>query len=408
MSDRSFFKFVIPILILAAGVGVARVLFLSKKSPPKKPPEALVTSVEFVEVAAGAPAARVEATGTVEGDRQVSLSALVSGEVVSTSDDLVPGGRFRQGQTILRVDPRDYELAVSQESSRVQQAQLEVTLERQRGETAEREWALLGGGRDASEAPLALRGPQLQTAERALEAARSGLQRAELNLERATLRAPFNAMVLMESAERGQVLSPGAPVVTLVGTDRFRVKVSVPVEQLAHVAIPGINGDDGSVARVVQDLGGGEIIEREGRISRLAGQLDPQTRTAELYITIDDPLAGDGLPLLPGAFVRVDIEGLPVDGAIAVPRDALVDGGTLWLVGDGDVLVRREVRVGWQDGASVLVTEGLDSGERVVVTPLSLPVEGAPVRPRLEGTEPAPEPPTAAKAAADPGADSEG
>lgn len=380
MKSSSVLKFVAPLLILALGAGGAKALMSRKTSVEKKPPAALIAAVEYTTVASGAPTARVQATGIVEGDRQVSLSSLVSGEVVSTADNLVPGGRFRAGATLLRVDPRDYELAVAQERSRVQQAELELTLEEQRGSTALREWDLLGGGKDASEAPLALRGPQLETVRRSREAANSGLQRAQLNLERTTLKAPFNAMVLMENVEVGQLLNPGASIVTLVGTDRFRVKVSVPVEQLAHIAIPGIDGKVGSQARLIQDLGGSHI-ERAGRVMQLAGQLDPQTRTADLYIAIDKPLEGEGLPMLPGAFVTVEIDGKPVEGAVAVPREALVDGSAVWTLSADDRLARRSVVVGWQDDQTAFVLDGLEDGARVVVTPPSLPIEGAVVRP---------------------------
>jgi RND family efflux transporter MFP subunit len=379
MTAPRIVKFVLPVMVLIVGIGSASFLVGQKKRPGKKPPEARVATVEYIEVASGSPRAHIEATGTVEGDRQVSLSALVMGEVVYVADQLDPGGRFAKGSTLLRVDPRDYELVVVQEASRVQKAELELALEKQRGVTAAREWALLGEGRDTSEAPLALRGPHLATAEQALRAARSAYQRAELNLERTTLKAPFNAMVLQENAEVGQVLSPGAPIMTLVGTDRFRVRVAIPVEQLIHVAIPGINGDDGSTATVVQELGGGQRIERMATVMQLAGQLDPQTRTAVLYLTIEDPLVGEGLPLLPRAFVKVSIEGLPVNGAVAVPRDALVDGGVLWTVTAENTLKRNEVTVGWRDAETAFVIDGLMDGARVVTTPMSLPIEGAPV-----------------------------
>ncbi len=384
MNASSVLKFVAPLLILALGAGGAKALMSRKTTVETKPPAALVSAVEYTTVSSGAPTARVQATGIVEGDRQVSLSSLVSGEVVSTSDDLIPGGRFRKGATLLRVDPRDYELAVAQERSRLQQADLELTLEEQRGSTALREWELLGGGKDASEAPLALRGPQLETVKRSREAANSGLERAKLNLERTTLRAPFNSMVLMENVEVGQLLNPGASIVTLVGTDRFRVKVSVPVEQLAHIAIPGIDGTVGSDALLIQDLGGSQI-DRPGRVMQLAGQLDPQTRTADVYIAIEKPLTGDGLPMLPGAFVTVQIEGKPVDGAVAVPREALVDGSAVWTLTPDDRLARTEVTVGWTDESTVFVLDGLADGTRVIVTPPSLPIEGAPVRPKAIG-----------------------
>ncbi len=327
MNAAKILKSVLPFVLLALGGLGAKALMARKTTASKKPPEALVATVEYATVTAGSPHARIRATGTVEGDKQVSLSALVSGEVVFVSDKLVPGGRFARGNTLLKVDPRDYELAVAQERSRVQQAELEVTLEAERGATAKREWALLGGGKDESEAPLALRGPQLANTQRALEAARSGLERAQLNLERATLTAPFNAMVLSETVEVGQVLNPGAPIVTLVGTDRFRVKLSVPVEELAHIAIPGINGAAGSSAFVVQDLGAGQRIERTGRV--------------------------------------------------------------VWTVTADDKLARRAVEVAWQDGATAYVVSGLQSGERIVTTPLSLPIEGAAVKSRPAPAAPA-------------------
>ncbi|MBJ94568.1 MAG: hypothetical protein CMP23_08840 [Rickettsiales bacterium] len=384
MTPPKFVKFILPLVILVIGLGGARLLLSQKQPTEKKTPDAKVATVEFVAAVAGSPQARIEATGTVEGARQVSLSALMSGEVVYVAEQLDPGGRFSKGETLLKVDPRDYEAAAAQEAARLRQAELELELEKQRGAIAARDWALLGDGRDEADAPLALRGPHLATSEQALEAARSAHQRARLNLGRTALRAPFNALVLQESAELGQLLSPGAPVVTLVGTDRFRVRVSIPVEQLVHVAIPGVNSEFGSAAVIRQELGGGQHIERQATVSKLAGQLDPQTRTAELYLSIEDPLAGEGLPLLPQAFVKVSIEGLPVEGAIAVPRKALVDGGVLWTAASDDTLQRNEVTVAWQDAETAFVIEGLESGARVITTPMSLPIEGAPVAARAE------------------------
>ncbi|MCO4771479.1 MAG: efflux RND transporter periplasmic adaptor subunit [Deltaproteobacteria bacterium] len=381
MKPSTIAKAVLPLIFLALGIGVLRGLIASKTKAEKAPPEARISAVEFVEVHAGAPVARIDSTGIVEGDKQVALSALVSGEVVWVAKDLDPGARFRAGASLLRVDPRDYEIAVAQEGSRVQQSQLELELETQRQQTAAREWELLGGGKDPSSSPLALRKPQFEVAQRQVESAQSGLKRAELNLERTTLKAPFNAMVLSETVEKGQLLSPGAQVVTLVGTDRFRVKVSIPVDKLGSLAIPGVNGSAGSTADVVQDIGGGSTITRKGRITGLAGQLDPQTRTADLYIAVDKPLEGEGLPMLPGAFVTVSIEGLPVDGAIAIPRDALVGGDNVWTVTSDSTLQSRAVTIAWRDGNEAFVTSGLESGARVVVTPPSLPVEGAKVRP---------------------------
>jgi RND family efflux transporter MFP subunit len=388
MKPSSIAKVVLPFLLLVAGIGMARGMIASKKKAEKAAPESRISAVEYVTVEAGSPIARVESTGIIEGDRQVALSALVSGEVVWVAEGLDPGGRFASGAALLKVDPRDYEVAVSQERSRVRQAEVEFELETQRQATAAREWELLGGGKDGADSPLALRKPQFDLAERNLESAKASLQRAQLNLERTRLVAPFNAMVLQENAEKGQLLAPGASVVTLVGTDRFRVRVSVPVDKLSSIAIPGVTGKVGSAARVRQDLGSGDPIERDGRVIGLAGQLDPQTRTAELYVGIDDPLDAGGLPMLPGAFVTVSIDGLPIEGAIAVPRDAITGGDSVWTLTADDTLARAQVTIAWRGEEEAYVTEGLTDGARVVTTPPSLPIEGAKVRPMLRGAGP--------------------
>jgi len=67
-----------------------------------------------------------------------------------------------------------------------------------------------------------------------------------------------------------------------------------------------------------------------------------------------------------------------------VPRGAVVDGGVLWTVSLEETLERRDVTVGWRDGSTAFVIGGLEGGARVVTTPLSLPIEGAPVRARAQ------------------------
>jgi RND family efflux transporter MFP subunit len=383
MKSPRLAKILVPILLIIVGIVGLRLLVSQKKSTEKKAPEAVRTVVGFVEAQAGTPNAKIRGTGTVEGEQQVALSTLVSGEVTYVSNELLPGGRFRKGKTLLKIDTSDYEVAVAQERARVQQAELEFAIEQKRAETAQREWELLGEGQDAVAAPLALRQPHLATAEQVLEAARAGHKRAKLNLARTRLKAPFNALVISESADLGQVLAPGAAVATLVGTDSFLVRVAVPVEQLLHIAIPGVNGKKGSSARVIQDLGDNQQIIRTAKVHKLGGQIDPQSRTASLFLRIEDPFSVEGLPLLPQAFVRVEIEGLPMEGALAVPRVALSEGNFVWTVSPEETLQRNEVTIGWRDGETAFVTSGLSDGARVIVTPLSLPIEGAQVQPSL-------------------------
>ena len=75
---------------------------------------------------------------------EVMLQPEVGGRVTWQSKELVPGGRFGEDQAILKVDDRDYKLAVESARSQVRRARLDYTLERRRGEVAKREWNSFG------------------------------------------------------------------------------------------------------------------------------------------------------------------------------------------------------------------------------------------------------------------------
>ena len=155
--------------------------------------------VEVIEVQPRTHAVTVTANGTVMPARQITLNPEVSGRVAWISDKLLPGGRIQAGEQIARIDARDYQLAVNQQFAQVDRAQTELELERSRKQIAEREWEMLGGSKPTEGESLALRDPQLRTAEAALKSARSGLDRAKLAVAKTVLRAPFNVMVQSKS-----------------------------------------------------------------------------------------------------------------------------------------------------------------------------------------------------------------
>jgi RND family efflux transporter MFP subunit len=374
-------KILVPVVILLVALLAAVFLVRTRPRAQRTSHAAPIPVVEVMAARAERVIPRILTTGQVQPAQRVVLTAEVSGRIVEHPALLRPGSKFKKGEVLARIDPRDFRLAVEQEKSRVQQAQVELELEKGRQQVAQREWELLREGRSAVQSPLALRQPQLQSATQAVEAARSGLSRAQLNLERTTLRAPFNVAVIEESIEVGRVVSPGAALVTLIGTDAVWVAASLPLEDLRWVQLPARGGGGGSKVWVTQRLGPGAVIEREGRVIELGGELDPATRRATVLVEVADPFGEQGaLPLLPGAHVEVTFEGREVDGVVRVPRAALVGGDRVWTV-DGDGLLRqRRVDIGWGSQDQVYVQDGLPQGTRVVVSPLSISIEGSPVR----------------------------
>ena len=96
----------------------------SHSSPPRQ-----ARLVETQPLVIGSARTRIDAMGTVVPAESVTLQPQVGGEIVFVSDDLEPGGLFSTGDELLRIDPRDYELAVLQRESEVAQAQSTLRLE---------------------------------------------------------------------------------------------------------------------------------------------------------------------------------------------------------------------------------------------------------------------------------------
>jgi RND family efflux transporter MFP subunit len=381
---------VTPLVILALGVLVVMLLVRTKPQPLREPREETGVLVEIEVAEARAHQVEVRASGTVTPARQVALTPEIAGRVVWVSDALVPGGRLEAGELMVRLDARDHELAVRQQLAEVDRARMELEIERGRGAVAEREWQLFADDGDGeAEGALALRQPQLRTAEAAVAAAESGLERARLNVQRTRLHAPLNALVMDRSVDIGQYVGPTAPVATLVGTDEFWVRVSIPAAQLDWIDVPGVGGvaeGEGARARVIERVGSAARI-REGRVIKLLGDVDPAGRMARVLVALEDPLGlrevGETVrPLLAGSYVEVEILAKQVASAVSLPRIALRDGDQVFVMDASERLEIRDATVAWRDRDTVLVVGGVRDGDRVVVSPVPAPSAGMKLRQR--------------------------
>lgn len=378
-------KILISLLLLIGGAGIVTVLVKTREVVEPQPAAILPSLVEVVTAPLASEAITIEALGTVIPAREVALQPEVSGRLVMTSPQLLPGGRVREGEVLARIDRRNYDLAVAERAARVAEAELQLALEKGRAEIAEREWALINAGVVGPKPPsaLTLRRPQMLAAQAGLEAAKGALERARLDAERTIIRAPFDALITEEDAELGQIVQPQSRLATLVGTRRFYVRVSLPLSRLARVRPPDRSGAGGAEARVFLDVGDDEPRVFPGRVARFLGDLDAVGRLARVLIAVDEPLGDGGAgarSLLIGAFVRVAIEGPTLAEAVALPRRALRGKDQVWVMGEDEALAIRRVKVLFGARDQVLVEGALAPGERVIVSRLSAPIAGMKLR----------------------------
>jgi len=382
-------KIVLPLLIIVCAAAVSATLVVLKKSPPKRAADQRGALVETLEVVREDYPVRLLAAGTVAARRQISLEAQVSGRVVALGEHFASGAFFRKGALLLQIEPTDYRLAVEQASAPLARAEVELATTESQAAIAREERQRLNLQEGAEPNPLVLYEPQLKNARANVASARASLEQSRLNLERTTLRAPFDVRVRSEQVDMGQFVRSGSSLATLTASREAEVIVSIPLDDLVWLRIPGPNlAGPGSPAHVSLQHAGGAVAWT-GEIERALGEVDPRGRMLQVAVRVDDPYRltqRDARPpyLEVGMFVEVNFEGPRLEQVVVLPRRALRDNQSVWLADGDDTLRMRNVEVLRLEKEQVVIGQGLENGERVVLTTLTGAADGMQLRTRSQ------------------------
>ncbi|HSR53092.1 MAG TPA: efflux RND transporter periplasmic adaptor subunit [Acidobacteriota bacterium] len=390
---RTVLKITLPLLVLAAAAGGAYLLIESRPQVETRPPEVIPPLVRTLTVQPESIQFRIPSQGTVAPRTQSDLVPEISGRVVEVSANLANGAFFEENEVLLRLDPRDYELAMVRTQAEVARAESRLELERAQAEVARKEWEKLGGGEPPS--PLVVREPQLAEAQANLAAAQANLSQAQRDLERTVIRAPYAGRVRSESVDQGQYVTRGSPIARIYSVDFVEIRLPVPDEQLAFMSVPIDYREDPSRRpgpRVIlrADFAGRQV-EWRGRIVRTEGEIDPKTRMVHLVARVDDPYGRKvpgRPPLSVGMFVEAEILGRWASDVFVLPRAALRGQDEVLVVSPEDELFFRRVGIERAEGDTVVVRSGLEAGERICLSPLDSPTDGMKVRTRDDSGRP--------------------
>jgi multidrug efflux pump subunit AcrA (membrane-fusion protein) len=364
-SKKWILKMVLPAIIIFVGIAAASYL---KNTGPKTKRQYPVKLAPIVQIKQLLPANHIvilNAMGTVVPAKEIDLESQVTGEVIDISPEFIEGGLLIQKEKALA------------------DANYSLKLELGRQEVAKREWELLNGDKDAKdrEAALALRKPHLEKAKAEFNAAKAELKKAYLDLSRTRIKAPFNAMVKSRLVNLGSQVTPQERLAELVGTDSYWIQTSVPVDRLSWIQIPQSKGDPSTRARIIY----AQDYERTGTVIRLMGDLSPEGRMARVLIEVEDPLGlkkskNDKPPLLIGDYVRVEIEGKKLENVYQIPRKAFRDNAYIWIASEHSTLKILEVDPVWRDAGVVLIDNGMQPGDLLIISDLPAPIDGMPIQ----------------------------
>ena len=373
---NNYIKKFSPIIILLVSVAVFILLIKLKPEAEFQKPKIVPQMVETIIVFPSEVRAKISSQGTIRPEHEISVTSEVSGKVIWVSENFLDGAGFSLGDTLMKIEKRDYELALISTESSLFQARLALQREEAEAKLANLEWERVGKG-DASS--LTLREPQLAQARAVLAAAEAAYEQSKRNLERTVIIASFKGRVRKKMVDLGTNLVPGARVADIYATASFEVRLPIADKDIPFLGIPL----DGRMLKKNQRPRvklfasyGTETFQAEGFILRSESEIDLKTRMISVIATI--PIEDSQIALKVGMFVNAEIEGLSYPGVTIVPRNA-VKNDMIWVVQE-QKLRRKSVEVLRLENDFAFISDGLTKNDRVLITRLSSYVDGMPVR----------------------------
>jgi RND family efflux transporter MFP subunit len=383
---KKFIRTLAPVFVLVAGFLIMQGLVAAKPEPEKNDEEIRKLSLYVDSVRSESVRVGVRTQGEVRPKMEIDLIPQVSGRIVAISEQFSDGAEVMPNTLLAKIDDADYQVAVVRAEARVAEAQTALERELATAEIKQEEWRD-NPRKDQEATDFALNLTQVSQARAQLRAARADLDKARLDLARTEIRVPFHGRVRERNVGIGQFVTAGMPMGRVFSIDTVEVRLPFTDTQLVELNLPlGFTADDMATAPTVQfsaNLGSREY-NWTGQIVRIDASIDEDTRLIYATAEVQSPYgmaASEGMPMAVGLFVNADIEGVAEQVAYVMPRLALRNKDTVYVINEDNELEIRTVDVLSTSEQRVLVTGGVAEGDRVVTSPVPNAVDGMAVEP---------------------------
>ena len=352
-------------LLMAAAIGVLAAPARAQQAPP-------AVAVGVVAAEKRAINQTADFVGRVVAVERVEITARIEGyleEVLFQEGEIV-----KAGTPLYTIEKGQYEAAVQQARGELERSKASLTLAQAQRERAV-ELSRTGAGtvvaRDQAVAVEAQSKGAMMTNEAAL-------MTAEINLGYTNIVAPITGRIGRTSVTKGNVVGPNSGVLTeIVSQDPMHVEFPVSQRDFLQMQERGNLAGIASI-KVRLRFSNGRMYDKAGAINFVNVKVDRATDTILVRGEIPNP---DGV-LTDGQFVQVVLEsGTPTE-RVLIPQSALItdqQGVYVFVAQDGKAAVKR-VRPGGVNGALVIIEEGVEAGDQVIVQGLQTIRAGSPVK----------------------------
>ena len=371
----------LPILIIIFGFFISFIISSLEPQPNKGIEIPKPTAVFYEMPIKKDVTLKVNTNGEVRSVTEINVIPQVSGRITEVADEFIDGGNIKKDQPLIWIDNRDYKLAVISADSRVAQAKKLLEREIAESELAKKDWEELGEG-EAS--PLTLRIPQLEEARAILNAAKADLEKAKLNLERTVISLPFDGLIKRKNAGIGQYVNAGSILGSAFSTDKVLIALPLTDTELSYLGLPlGYEAESffKGPKVVFKSFVSRKNIEWVGRITRISGSIDSQTRLVYAYAEVLNPYDAEP-PLAIGTYVDAEIDGNFITDGYLVPISAIKNENKIYIIDQDNKLRIKEIEISGTEGENVIV-KGINDEDMVIVSTLNSGTEGMELTPML-------------------------
>jgi RND family efflux transporter MFP subunit len=298
-------------------------------------------------------------TGIVEARVQSDLGFRVAGKILERSVDV--GQRVQKGQPLMRLDPEDLRLSAAAQLANVEAARAKYT----QAKADETRSGLLVKSGVISHREYDQDRAALDSAKAQLEAAEAQARVSNNSSEYAVLLADADGVIVRTLSEPGQVVASGQTVIQLAHDGPREALINLP---------EGVRPDLGAIASARLY---GQDQMYQARMRQLSDAADPASRTFEARYVLEGEAASAPL----GSTVTITLVTKQASGnqSVLVPVGAVYDRGSgpgVWVVDDKSEVKFRLVQIALIGQEEVVVSHGVQAGEKVVALGAHLLHEG--------------------------------
>lgn len=353
------------------GVVVAALGLAGCSHEKKAEVQEVIRPVKVVEIGEAETTRQLDYSGSVRARTEMNLGFRIAGKVTERLVDI--GQHVNEGDVLARVDPSDYELSVKSAEASLDAAERQVEtvdLARKRAEQ-------LYAKNFAPKSQLDQAVLSYDQAVATRDAARSTLAQAQNQVHYTDLKAGKAGIVTAISADIGQVVGAGTPVMTVAVDGEKEVLIAVPEMDIAGFR-PG--------KEVKASFWSDEALTLDGKVREVAGSADPQSRTFAVRVSLpNDPRVLLGMTANVAATVGSKAQ------LVSVPLTAMAekDGKHIvWTVDRAsDTVHPRPIKVANFTADGVAVAEGLKQGDVVVAAGTQFMTDNLKVKPSGDATQ---------------------